>query len=125
MRAESAGANPGPICYGLGGELPTITDANALLGRLDIEQFHRGQENISLERIREIFQLKIGDPLGVDAETAASAVLRMANTLMAGVIRMVSISLGADPRDFSLFAFGGAGPLHASALATELGIREF
>ena len=54
---ESAGANPGPICYGLGGELPTITDANALLGRLDIEQFHRGQENISLERIREIFQL--------------------------------------------------------------------
>ena len=121
---ESAGANPGPICYGLGGELPTITDANALLGRLDIEQFHRGQENISLERIREIFQLKIGDPLGVDAETAASAVLRMANTLMAGAIRMVSISLGADPRDFSLFAFGGAGPLHASALATELGIPE-
>ena len=121
---ESAGANPGPICYGLGGELPTITDANALLGRLDIKQFHRGQENISLERIREIFQLKIGDPLGVDAETAASAVLRMANTLMAGAIRMVSISLGADPRDFSLFAFGGAGPLHASALATELGIPE-
>ena len=121
---ESAGANPGPICYGLGGELPTITDANALLGRLDIEQFHRGQENISLERIREIFQLKIGDPLGVDAETAASAVLRLANTLMAGAIRMVSISLGADPRDFSLFAFGGAGPLHASALATELGIPE-
>ena len=77
-----------------------------------------------MDRIREIFQLKIGNPLGVDAETAASAVLRMANTLMAGAIRMVSISLGADPRDFSLFAFGGAGPLHASALASELGIPE-
>ena len=121
---ESAGADPGPICYGLGGDLPTITDANALLGRLDIEKFGRGKEKVSLDRIREIFQLKIGNPLGVDAETAASAVLRMANTLMAGAIRMVSISLGADPRDFSLFAFGGAGPLHASALASELGIPE-
>ena len=121
---ESAGADPGPICYGLGGDLPTITDANALLGRLDIEKFGRGKENVSLDRIREIFQLKIGNPLGVDAETAASAVLRMANTLMAGATRMVSISLGADPRDFSLFAFGGAGPLHASALASELGIPE-
>lgn len=121
---ESAGADPGPICYGLGGDLPTITDANALLGRLDIEKFGRGKEKVSVDRIREIFQLKIGNPLGVDAETAASAVLRMANTLMAGAIRMVSISLGADPRDFSLFAFGGAGPLHASALASELGIPE-
>ena len=121
---DSAGAHPGPICYGLGGDLPTITDANVLLGRLDIEKFGRGKEKVSLERIREIFQLKIGDPLGLDAETAASAVLRIANTLMAGAIRMVSLSLGADPRDFSLFAFGGAGPLHASALASELGIPE-
>ena len=65
-----------------------------------------------------------GDPLGVDAETAAAAVLRMATTRMAGATRMVSVSLGLDPRDFSLFAFGGAGPLHASALAGELGVPE-
>ena len=72
--------------------------------------------------MREVFAEKLGRPLGLVAEDAAAAVLRVANTRMAGAVRMVSISLGADPRDFALFAFGGAGPLHASALARELGI---
>ena len=93
---QSAGADPGPICYGRGGELPTISDANMVLGRLDVAKL----------------------------KSVPAAVLRMATTRMAGATRMVSVSLGLDPRDFSLFAFGGAGPLHASALAAELGVPE-
>ena len=107
-----------------GGDLPTISDANVLLGRLGVQNFSFNLGVVSKEEIRTIFQTKLGDPLGVNAETAAAAVLRMANTIMAGAIRMVSISLGKDPRDFSLFAFGGAGPLHATALASELGVPE-
>ena len=120
---ESAGADPGPICYGRGGQEPTISDANLLLGRLDPGKLAvRG--GVRLGDVAEIFLRKIGAPLGLDAQAAAEAVLAVANTRMAGAIRMVSISLGADPRDFALFAFGGAGPLHACALARELGIPE-
>ena len=121
---QSAGADPGPICYGRGGELPTISDANMVLGRLDVSKLKSVPGAVDLDDIRGIFQARLGDPLGVDAETAAAAVLRMATTRMAGATRMVSVSLGLDPRDFSLFAFGGAGPLHASALAAELGVPE-
>ena len=121
---QSAGADPGPICYGRGGELPTISDANMVLGRLDVSKLKSVPGAVGLDDIRGIFQARLGDPLGVDAETAAAAVLRMATTRMAGATRMVSVSLGLDPRDFSLFAFGGAGPLHASALAAELGVPE-
>jgi len=121
---ESAGADPGPICYGRGGSLPTISDANMVLGRLDVGKLKSVPGAVDIDYIRRIFQEKLGDPLGVDAETAAAAVLRMATTRMAGATRMVSVSLGLDPRDFSLFAFGGAGPLHASALAKELGVPE-
>ena len=119
---ESAGASPGPICYGRGGTEPTISDANLLLGRLNPEALLAVETPVSVDQIRRVFAEKLGDPLGLSAEEAAAAVLRIANTRMAGAIRMVSISLGADPRDFALFAFGGAGPLHASALARELGI---
>ena len=121
---QSAGADPGPICYGRGGELPTISDANMVLGRLDVSKLKSVPGAVDIDDIRGIFQARLGDPLGVDAETAAAAVLRMATTRMAGATRMVSVSLGLDPRDFSLFAFGGAGPLHASALAAELGVPE-
>jgi len=114
---ESAGAVPGPICYGRGGTEPTISDANLLLGRLDAGRFAGGDG----AAVEPAFA-KLGAPLGLDAAGAAEAVLRMANTTMAGAIRMVSLSLGADPRDFALFAFGGAGPLHACELARELGI---
>jgi N-methylhydantoinase A len=96
---------------------PTISDANLLLGRLPATRFGAYQTEIAA-----IFGTKIGQPLGLSSEAAAEAVIRIANTHMAGAIRMVSLSLGADPRDYALFAFGGAGPLHAAALAAELGI---
>ena len=114
---ESAGSEPGPICYGRGGAEPTITDANLVLGRLSPERF-----GAHLPAVRTALADRIGGPLGLSTEAAALAVLRLANTHMAGAIRLVSVSLGADPRDFVLFAFGGAGPLHATALARELAI---
>ncbi len=116
---DSAGATPGPICYGKGGEHPTIADANLLLGRLGLPDGASGEVKSEVETI---FAKTIGEPLGLNAQAAAEAVLQIANTHMAGAIRIVSISLGVDPRDFALFAFGGAGPLHASALARELGV---
>lgn len=118
----SAGADPGPICYGKGGTDPTISDANMLLGRLNPEKLNSVTGGIGTDDIASIFQAKLGTPLGVDARGAAEAVIRVANAKMSGAIRMVSLSLGADPRDFALFAFGGAGPLHAAALARELGV---
>ncbi|MFN3262950.1 MAG: hydantoinase/oxoprolinase family protein [Pikeienuella sp.] len=118
---ESAGAVPGPICYGRGGDRPTISDANLLLGRLDPAGLKSVEGGVPVSRVAAIFEAEIGAPLGLDATGAAAAVIRVANAKMAGAIRMVSVSLGADPRDFALFAFGGAGPLHASALAKEMG----
>jgi N-methylhydantoinase A len=114
---ESAGSTPGPICYGRGGTRVTISDANLILGRLPASRF--GQ---AAEAAHRAMQDQIATPLGLSVEAAAEAVIRIANTHMAGAIRMVSISLGADPRDFALFAFGGAGPLHAVALARELNV---
>ena len=119
---ESAGASPGPICYGRGGAEPTITDANLLLGRLNPENLLSTKNAPSLDAIRGTFDDKIAGPLSIDTDAAAGAVIRVANDRMAGAIRIVSISKGHDPRDFTLFAFGGAGPLHAVALARELGI---
>lgn len=114
---QSAGSHPGPVCYGQGGTLVTISDANLLLGRLSEERF--GQ---AIDAARNAMQDQIAAPLGLSVESAAEAVIRVANAHMGGAIRMVSISMGADPRDFALFAFGGAGPLHAVALARELAI---
>lgn len=119
---ESAGATPGPICYGRGGQRPTTSDANLLLGRLNPDNLNSVKDGPSLEDVAEIFRRELGTPLGLDAHEVAGAVIRVANARMAGAIRMVSISLGHDPRDFTLFAFGGAGPLHATALARELGV---
>ncbi len=119
---ESAGADPGPIAYGRGGRRPTITDANLLLGRLDPATFGAGPERMAA--VRAAMDKQIARPLGFTVEEAAAAVVRLANTHMAGAIRMVSLSRGFDPRDFVLFAFGGAGPLHAVEIARELGIPE-
>ncbi len=119
---RSAGALPGPVCYGRGGTEPTITDANLLLGRLNPDKLLGVDSPVSLEHIRTIFEARIGKPLGLDAIDAAAAIIRIANDKMAGAIRMVSLAKGHDPRDFALFPFGGAGPLHAAALAKELGI---
>jgi N-methylhydantoinase A len=119
---ESAGANPGPICYGRGGAEPTITDANLLLGRLDPKRLLAVDAPVAVGQVKAIFEEKVGRAAGLDAVAAAGAVLRLGNLKMAGAIRMVSVSRGHDPRDFALFAFGGAGPLHATALARELGL---
>ncbi len=119
---QSAGADPGPICYGRGGQRPTITDANLLLGRLDTKALLAVDNPVPLDVLREVFRRELGAKLDLDAELAAAAVLRIANDRMAGALRLVSLARGHDPRDFALFAFGGAGPLHASALAKELAI---
>ncbi|MGH1361690.1 MAG: hydantoinase/oxoprolinase family protein [Burkholderiaceae bacterium] len=119
---QSAGADPGPVCYGRGGTEPTLTDANLLLGRFNPDRLKSVDGGDALATVADIFERLIAQPLGVDAIAAAAAVVRLGNTRMAGAIRMVSLSLGADPRDFSLFAFGGAGPLHACSLARELGV---
>ena len=119
---QSAGATPGPMCYGRGGTKVTITDANLVLGRLDPERLLSVDRPVDMATLHAALLAQIGIPLGLDATAAAAAVLRVANDKMAGAVRMVSLSRGHDPRDFALFAFGGAGPLHAVALARELGI---
>ena len=120
---ESAGAQPGPICYGRGGQKPTITDANLVLGRLNPDALLAVDNPVSLETVRNSLVEEVGVKLGFkDAEEIASAIVRIANMNMAGALRLVSLARGYDPRDFALFAFGGAGPLHAGALARELGI---
>ena len=121
---QSAGSEPGPICYGRGGTEPTVTDANLVLGRLDPEGLLAVARPVTVAEVREVFAAKLAGPLGIDVDAAAAAVIRLGNTHMAGAIRMVSLARGLDPRDFTLFAFGGAGPLHAVALARELGIPE-
>ena len=119
---QSAGATPGPIAYGRGGRQPTITDANLALGRLDPGGLLGVDDPVTVEGVRQAILDEIGRPLGLDADGAAAAILQIANHRMAGAIRMVSLSRGHDPRDFTLFAFGGAGPMHAVALARELAI---
>jgi N-methylhydantoinase A len=119
---RSAGARPGPICYGRGGTEPTITDANLVLGRLNPDALLGVERAPSIEAMRARIAEAVGAPLGLAPDEAAAAILRVANDHMAGAIRMVSLGRGHDPRDFALFAFGGAGPLHATALARELAI---
>lgn len=118
---ESAGADPGPACYGKGRQ-PTVTDAHVVLGRIGAEQLAGGSFHISPERSREAIA-PIAERLGVSVEHAASGILRIANATMTRAIRLVSVERGYDPRDFALVAFGGCGGLHACEIAGELGIR--
>jgi N-methylhydantoinase A len=119
---ESAGAVPGPIAFGRGGTRPTLTDAHLLLGRLDPEDLLAVDRPASRADIAAAFTRDLCGPLGLDPMDVAEAALRVANMKMAGAIRLISIDRGRDPRGFSLFAFGGGGPLHASAVAGELGV---
>lgn len=121
---ESAGANPGPICFGRGGTQPTVTDANFILGRLPPEKLTAVAKGVTIDFVHAAIDRSIAAPLGLTVEKAAEAIITLSNTLMAGAIRSVSLSRGHDPRDFALFAFGGAGPLHAVALARELGVPD-
>ena len=119
---ESAVATPGPICYGRGGVRPTVTDANLLLGRVDPSSMPGVRSGMAVEQVAAAFADQIGRQLGLDAHQAAAAVISVANHNMAAAIRQKSVAVGRDPRDFALFAYGGAGPLHAIALARELGV---
>ena len=120
---QSAGAEPGPICYGRGGGGPTVTDANVVLGRINPDYPIAGAEGFALdvERARTAIGEKVGQGLGLSIEEAAAAVVTVANNHIAGSIRRISIDRGHDPRDFSLFAFGGGGPLFISFLLREIG----
>ena len=120
---ESAGAEPGPAAYGRGGDLPTVTDANAVLGRLD-PQAQLGTEegfHINVAAAESAIRKRISEPLGLSLTDAALGILRVANVKMAGAIRRVSVDRGHDPRRFALVGFGGAGPAHIVELAAEIG----
>jgi N-methylhydantoinase A len=121
---KSAGANPGPACYARGGTEPTVTDCNLLLGYLDKDSLLDGELSIDHAAAVTAVRTRLADPLGVDLRTTAAAVIDVVNNAMAEVLKIVSVQRGHDPRDFVLAAFGGAGPLHAAALASELGIAE-
>jgi N-methylhydantoinase A len=118
---RSAGAEPGPACYGRGGTEPTLTDANLVAGRLDPGYFLGGTMPLDADAAGRALA-GLGARLGVDARTAARGVLRFAIAQMAHALRLVTVRRGLDPRDFTFIAYGGAGPLHAALLARELGI---
>lgn len=119
---QSAGADPGPVCYARGGTSPTLTDANLLTGRLDPDYFLGGKHRLDV-KAAEAALATLGERLGVDAAEAARGILRLCVAQMANALRLVTLRRGHDPRDFTFIAFGGNGPLHAPLLAHELGIR--
>src|SRR5262250_195251 len=119
---KSAGADPGPACYARGGTEPTVTDCNLLLGYLDKSSLLDGELSIDHAAAAAAVRARLAEPLGFDVRTAAASVIDVVNHAMAEVLKIVSIQRGHDPRHFALAAFGGAGPLHAAALASELGI---
>jgi N-methylhydantoinase A len=119
----SAGADPGPACYGRGGVEPTVTDANLVLGRLDPRYFLGGEMALDVDRARCAIAERCARPLGRDVVEVAHGIVEIANAAMINALRLVSVQRGYDPRDFTLVAFGGAGPVHANRLAAELQIR--
>jgi len=121
---ESAGSKPGPACYGFGGHEPTVTDADLALGYLSAEYFLGGNQRIDLVRARQTIATKIAQPLGVEPLAAAMAIYQTVNENMANAARIYLSEKGADPEKYTLVAFGGAGPVHAAALARALGVRD-
>ena len=121
---QSAGASPGPACYGLGGTEPTVTDANLVLGRLGAEQFLGGEMTLDVAAAERALTANIGEPLDMSAVEAADGILRIAATAMSYAVKGVTTERGFDAGDFVLFAYGGAGPLHAVEIAREIGMRK-
>jgi N-methylhydantoinase A len=119
---RSAGADPGPACYGRGGAEPTVTDANLALGYLDVGSSLAGGVRLEAEAARAALE-RLGATVALDELETAEGIVRVANQEMARAVRVVTVERGIDPRDFALMPFGGAGPMHAAALADELGIR--
>jgi N-methylhydantoinase A len=121
---ESAGAAPGPACYGLGGTAPTVTDANLVLGRLSAEQFLGGDMKLDTAAAEDALRRDIAEPLGLEPHRAADGIVRVAAASMSNVVRRVTTERGFDARDFAMVAYGGAGPLHAALVARELRISK-
>ena len=120
---ESAGSDPGPVAYGLGNDRPTVTDANVVLGRIDSDNPIGGKlERLDVKSAAKAIDLHVGQPLQLDTLQAAEAILRVANSRMAGAIRLVSVERGFDPKRFVFMPFGGGGALHAGAMLKEVGI---
>jgi len=122
---QSAGANPGPACYGRGGERPTATDADLVLGVLDPDYFIGGRMRLDLQRARDAIEIYVAHPLRISVEEAAWGIREILDNKMADLLRRVTIERGYDPTEFSLLANGGAGPSHAWVLARELGLKSF
>jgi len=120
---QSAGAEPGPACYGLGGARPTVTDANLVLGRLGAERFLSGEMKLDFRAADRAIGEHVARPLGLDVTRAADGILRIATTAMSYAVKAVSTERGLDAAAFTLIAYGGAGPLHASAIAREIGME--
>jgi N-methylhydantoinase A len=120
---ESAGSAPGPVCYGRGGTAPTVTDADAVLGYLPAAGFAAGRMQLDVEAARDAIRTNVAEPLGLDIIEAAWGIERIVNANMANATRKVLAGHGADPRELSLIAYGGNGPVHAWAIAAELGIE--
>jgi N-methylhydantoinase A len=120
---ESAGADPGPACYGRGGTRPTVTDCNLVLGYIDPDSFLGGEFKLDAQAAWRVVDEVIARPLGVSVPEAAQVVRSVANALMAQAIRIMTVERGYDPREFSYICYGGAGPVHAVDLAHEMGIR--
>jgi N-methylhydantoinase A len=118
----SAGAQPGPACYGLGGTEPTVTDANLILGRVGADRFLGGEVPLDTAAAKAALQTKIAAPLGMSVTAAADGILRIAVTAMSYAVKAVTTERGFDAGDFALIAYGGAGPLHAVEVAREIGI---
>lgn len=119
---KSAGARPGPACYGRGGELPTVSDANMVLGRLNQKALLDGRMPVFPEKARIALEKHLCEPLGMDLERAASGVLEIVNVNMMGAVRIISVEQGEDPRTYALMPFGGAGPLHATDVSRTVGM---
>lgn len=121
---RSAGAHPGPACYEDGGDEPTVTDADLILGIINPGNFLGGKKQLSVERARGIIEKRIAEPLGMTVDEAAAAIYAIQNAQTADLVRKVVVDSGNDPRDFVLYAFGGAGPMHCASYSAELGVRE-
>ena len=121
---QGAGASPGPVCYGHGGTEPTVTDASLVLGYLNPDYFLGGQISLDVEGAQRAIEETVATPLGMTVTQAASAIYRIVTAQMSDLIRYATIQRGHDPRDDTLFAFGGAGAVHASRFAAELGIKQ-
>jgi N-methylhydantoinase A len=119
---HSAGADPAPICYGLGGKDPTITDANVVLGRINPDYFLGGEMKLAVESAIDGIRQKCAGPLGLEVMEAANGIIEIANAAMINALRVVTVRRGYDPRDLVMVAFGGAGPLHANRLCAEMQI---